>query len=97
MFLRTMRVRVTLSAQLHELANAINLSVQLPCGSTVRDLIMRLGEVNPEIPKVLLRDGELNENYVVIVNGRDIQWLRGLSTVLNDGDEVLIAPRAFIS
>ncbi len=92
-----MRVRVILSANLHELANAINITVQVPDGSTVKDLIIRLGELNPEIPKILLRGNELNENYVVIVNGRDIHWLRGLLTGLNDGDEVLIAPKAFIS
>ncbi len=33
----------------------------------------------------------------MIVNGRDIYWLKGLLTNLSDGDEVLIAPKAFIS
>ncbi|MGC8606176.1 MAG: MoaD/ThiS family protein [Vulcanisaeta sp.] len=92
-----MNLRVVLSAQLHELVNAISLTIQVPNGYTVKDLIMKLGELNPEIPRMLLRRDELNENYIVIVNGRDIHWLRGLSTNLNDGDEVLIAPKAFIS
>lgn len=92
-----MKVRVILSANLHELANAVSIALEMPGKCTVRDLIIRLGELNPEIPRILLRDDELNENYIVIVNGRDIHWLRGLSTVLNDGDEVLIAPKAFIS
>lgn len=93
----TMKVRVILSANLHELANAVSITLQVPSGYTVRDLIMKLGEVNPEIPKILLKGDELNENYIVIVNGRDIHWLRGLLTNLNDGDEILIAPKAFIS
>ena len=92
-----MKVRVILSANLHELANAVNITLEVPSECTVRDLIIKLGEVNPEIPRILLRGDELNENYIVIVNGRDIQWLRGLLTGLNDGDEVLIAPKAFIS
>ncbi|GAB6946443.1 hypothetical protein JCM16161A_05730 [Vulcanisaeta sp. JCM 16161] len=93
----TMKVKVILSANLHELANAVSITLQVPDGCTVKDLIMRLGEVNPEIPKILLKGDELNENYVVIVNGRDIYWLKGLFTNLSDGDEVLIAPKAFIS
>ncbi|WP_054854866.1 MoaD/ThiS family protein [Vulcanisaeta sp. JCM 16161] len=92
-----MKVKVILSANLHELANAVSITLQVPDGCTVKDLIMRLGEVNPEIPKILLKGDELNENYVVIVNGRDIYWLKGLFTNLSDGDEVLIAPKAFIS
>lgn len=92
-----MKVRVILSAQLHELANAISLVIRVPNGYTVRDLIIKLGEVNPEIPEMLLKGNELSENYIVIVNGRDIHWLKGLSTNLNDDDEVLIAPKAFIS
>ncbi|BDR91318.1 MoaD/ThiS family protein [Vulcanisaeta souniana] len=92
-----MKVRVVLSANLHELASSVSLVVQVPNEYTVRDLIIKLGELNPEIPKILLRGGELSESYIVIVNGRDIHWLKGLLTNLNDGDEVLIAPKAFIS
>ncbi len=92
-----MKVRIVLSANLHELVNAVSLVIQVPDGYTVRDLIIKLGELNPEIPKILLRGDEISENYIVIVNGRDIHWLRGLLTNLNDGDEVLIAPKAFIS
>ncbi len=93
----TMKVRVILSANLHELANAVSVTLQVPSECTVKDLIIKLGEVNPEIPKILLKGDELNENYIVIVNGRDIHWLKGLLTNLNDGDEILIAPKAFIS
>jgi molybdopterin synthase sulfur carrier subunit len=69
----------------------------LPDGSLVRDLILYLGKLNDVIPRLLLRNGDLNENYIVLVNGRDIHWLNGLNTVLRDGDEVLIAPKVFIS
>ncbi len=50
-----MKVRVVLSANLHELANAVSITLEVPSGYTVRDLIMKLGEVNPEIPRILLR------------------------------------------
>lgn len=96
MFL-TMLVKVILSADLHELIGAEKLNVSLPENSTVKDLILRLGSLNNAILKLLLRNGELNENYIVIVNGRDIHWLNELNTALHDGDEVLIAPKAFIS
>ncbi|MGC8542443.1 MAG: MoaD/ThiS family protein [Vulcanisaeta sp.] len=92
-----MFVEVTFSAELHELAKAIKLVLSLPDGSTVMDLIMSLSRINPVIPTLLIKNGKLSENYVVIVNGRDIDWLDGLSTKLNDGDKVLIAPKAFIS
>ena len=92
-----MLIKVVLSADLHELVGAEKLSIDLPDGSLVRDLILYLGKLNDAIPRLLLRNGDLNENYIVLVNGRDIHWLNGLNTVLRDCDEVLIAPKAFIS
>nr|KJR72684.1 MAG: molybdenum biosynthesis protein MoaD [Vulcanisaeta sp. AZ3] len=92
-----MLVKVVFSAELHELTNETRLVVDLPEGSTVIDLIKSLHKVNKEIPGLLLRNGNLNDNFIIIVNGRDIQWLNGLNTRLHDGDYVLIAPKVFLA
>ncbi|MFB6470454.1 MAG: MoaD/ThiS family protein [Vulcanisaeta sp. AZ3] len=92
-----MLVKVVFSAELHELTNETRLVVDLPEGSTVIDLIKSLHKVNKEIPGLLLRNGNLNDNFIIIVNGRDIQWLNGLNTRLHDGDDVLIAPKVFLA
>ncbi len=34
----------------------------------------------------------MSENYIFLVNGRDVRFLGGLDMVLRDGDEVSIFP-----
>jgi molybdopterin synthase sulfur carrier subunit len=58
----------------------------------VRVLSDRIGK--PEFRKILI-DPELEDprpNNVVLVNGREINSLKGLETELHDGDEVVMIP-----
>jgi len=73
------------------------LGIDIPGESTIEDFLAymksRWGDrlyphlFNPE-------DGTLNPHVRVMINGQTIQYLRGMDTLLREGDEVLILPPA---
>jgi MoaD family protein len=55
-----------------------------------KDLVRKL----PKLEKVLI-DPELDDprpNALILVNGKEISVLKGLETVLKEGDEILLIP-----
>lgn len=66
------------------------LEVELPYGATVGNLTNKIGEQTNQ------RQGYLGEfriggkDLAVILNGRSIDLLNGIATILKDGDEVVI-------
>ncbi len=68
-----------------------------PNGLSVRDLIDLISHTfNPKFAEAVLDgDGRLRGGeYVVLINGKAIEWLNGLATKLNDNDEVVFLPPA---
>jgi sulfur-carrier protein len=71
------------------------IEVDLPQDSTVEDLLgymkKRWGEklncrlFHPD-------DGKVLDHLRIMVNGQTIHFLKGMNTLLNEGDEVLIMP-----
>jgi sulfur-carrier protein len=69
--------------------------IDLPDGSTVQDLLAHmLGRWGDKLSPHLLEpaSGLLLPHVRVMVNGQTIQFLQGLETPLNEGDEVLFLP-----
>ncbi len=87
-----MKVTVILVQEFYTLTRKHRIVYDLPEGSTIRDLIDRLPEVIRE--KVIDENGDIRHPVEIAVNGRRIEFLNGLDTRLNDGDEVLVSPRA---
>jgi molybdopterin synthase sulfur carrier subunit len=66
--------------------------LQVEAGS-LRDVVSRIAEQNPEVKQRLLDDtGELRRFVNVYVNEEDVRFLQKLDTPLKDGDEVSIVP-----
>jgi len=88
-----MKVKVRAFAALHDLIGG-SVVLELPEGSTVRSLLeelaRRFGRAFREA--VLDEGGGLAKFVKVLVNGRDIDFLSGLDTALEDGDEVFLFP-----
>jgi MoaD family protein len=62
-------------------------------GSSVGAVVDGLIEQYPGLRGQLLTDdGQLNRFVNVYVNGQDVRYLDGLSTALNDRDEVRLLP-----
>jgi molybdopterin synthase sulfur carrier subunit len=63
--------------------------------TTVRKVIQKITEAfSPEFKRVLM-DHELEDprpNALILVNGMEINVLRGLETEVNDGDEIVLVP-----
>ncbi len=83
--------------EFYEFMGRFTLELEVPEGSTIRDLIRIIDErVKPGFAeKVLNEKGEVRWPVEIAVNGRRIDFLEGLDTVLRDGDRILFSPRAF--
>ena len=92
-----MRVQAIFIQEFYKMAGRFQVEVEVPEGSTVRDLIEVLDrEVIKGFKKAVLDDeGErVRWPVEIAVNGRRIDFLQGLHTKLNEGDKVLFSPRA---
>jgi len=62
---------------------------------TVRKVMQKLADSLSDKAKRLLVDPELNDprpNALILVNGKEISVLKGLDTVIEEGDEVTLIP-----
>ena len=94
---RRIRVTAVFIQEFYEAVRKPSVSVELPEGARVRDLIEAIDRnVLPGFKKMVLDDeGKgLRHPVEVAINGRRIDFLEGLDTVLRDGDRVLFSPRA---
>jgi molybdopterin synthase subunit MoaD len=95
LFLRLMKVQVKFLASLYDVTKVLKTEIELPDNATVMDLIKTIDKaVSPNFSSVILDDGKLKDQYVVLINGRSIDFLSGLGTRLSNGDEVTFLPPA---
>ncbi len=95
LFLRLMKVQVKFLASLYDVTKVLKTEIELPDNATVMDLIKTIDKaVSPNFSSVILDDGKLKDQYVVLINGRSIDFLGGLGTRLSNGDEVTFLPPA---
>jgi len=88
-----MRVRVRIFGDLAKILGK-DLAVDLPLGSTVGDLLDKIGEGHVRLAEGMLEGGVQNANMVVLLGGYNVQFLRKLETALNEGDVVSLLPPA---
>ena len=93
MWMKTMRVRVRVFG---DLAKALgkDLTVDLPLGSTVGDLLDKIGEGHVRVAEGVLAGGGRGANMVVLLGGLNVQFLSKFETILNEGDVVSLLPPA---
>ena len=61
--------------------------------NTFKDLVVRLVEAYPQLKgEIVDEDFSLRDDYIYLVNGRNIMFLGNGDTVLKDGDTVAIFP-----
>jgi len=61
---------------------------------TLKRLINKIVEESPELKRTLI-DSELEDprpNALILVNGKEISVLKGLMTMVRDGDEIVLVP-----
>jgi molybdopterin synthase sulfur carrier subunit len=68
--------------------------MELDEGAKLKEALKRIIEEFPKIERALI-DPELGDprpNTLIVINGREISVLKGLETVLKNGDEVVFIP-----
>ncbi|OPY51809.1 MAG: Small archaeal modifier protein 1 [Methanosaeta sp. PtaU1.Bin060] len=89
-----MKVHVRAFANFREILGG-DLSVDLEKGSTVGDLLESLcsSRQRQQLRSAIFDDaGRVREYVIIMKNRKDVSALRGLETVLEEGDEVAILP-----
>jgi molybdopterin synthase sulfur carrier subunit len=86
-------IEVRIFATLRQLVGQKEVEVQLQPGSTVGDILTQLAEQYPDLGERLLDEhGSLQSSINVLVNGRNISFLDGLDTAVQDGDRLALFP-----
>lgn len=89
------RVKVRTIFHLVEVLGGRETELELSEATTVARLLSRLGERSNEAKSALLEEGgEPRPHLRLMVNGRQIEFLAGIDTLLADGDELLVLPPA---
>jgi molybdopterin synthase sulfur carrier subunit len=88
------KVNIRLLGVFRGLSSKSQLSLRLK-KPTVRSVVLKLSESLSVEAKRLLVDPELDDprpNALILVNGKEINVLKGLETELEDDDEVTLIP-----
>jgi len=59
-----------------------------------RAMLREVLEAIPELLELLIRDGELNPDYRILIDGRNVVFLGGLDAEVRDGSRVVVFPPA---
>lgn len=85
-----MPVKITFAAPFHRLTAGVELIDHQE--GVFADILSSLDMSYPGLWGMLMKEGKLRDDFMVLVNDRDISLSQGGDTFLKDGDEVLILP-----
>ena len=87
------RYKIRFMEPITELIGEGELDIQAEEGATLSDVFKEVGRKYGEImkKKILAPDGDFHPYVLAAVNGTDVRRLNGISTRLNNGDEVVLA------
>ncbi len=86
-------MKVKLFATLRLLVGEREVEVSAGPGDSVRKVLTELVDKYPALRQEIFQDdGSLQERVHVFLNGRDVRYLDGLDTVVQEGDELRIFP-----
>lgn len=92
-----MKVKLKLYGDLKAKANKNEIEFNMLEGAKVKDLLFIISkEFNEEFKEALLdSSGKLKPTIIMLVNGRNIDFINKLETQLTDGDVVSLVPAVF--
>jgi molybdopterin synthase sulfur carrier subunit len=86
-------MRVKIFATLRPLVGAKEVEVGVETGDTVRNVLEKLTAEYPALrERVLDDDGNLQSFIHVLVNGRNMKFLDGLNSTIQEGDKLALFP-----
>ena len=89
-----MRVKVELRGPLAWLAKRDELALDIGEGASLLDALRTLCEKMPELHGVIFDPdtGDPRTNFLILLNGRDVDVLGGLGARLGEGDVITLVP-----
>jgi molybdopterin synthase sulfur carrier subunit len=84
-------MKVKLLATLRNITGNSEVELEADNVEEVMDILISIYDT--DMKDELLEDGELKEEVTVLVNGRNILYLDGVNTLLDENDKVTIFPR----
>ena len=80
---------IKLFANLRQIVKSPSVAVS---GSTVGEAVGELCKISPALNEKLFQNGELRPLYIISLNGRHIDLIKGLDTEAQITDEIAIFP-----
>ena len=69
------------------------IDVEVPEGSTVRDVVDTVVKQSGEdLTKLIMDKDRISGNLIVILNRKDVDTLGGIDIIVSEGDEIAILP-----
>jgi molybdopterin converting factor small subunit len=69
------------------------LTVDVPDGSTVRDVIDRVLKIGgPELERIVMEGDRISGNLIIMLNKKDVATLEGENTMVVHDDEIAMLP-----
>jgi len=88
-----MRISVRLEGPLAWLAGRAQITLDIEGKSRVLDALRALCEEEPRLSLIFDPDtGDPRTNFLILLNGKDIDVLGGLDAELGEGDELCLIP-----
>jgi len=89
-----MTVTVKFFGALRTASGKGNFAVQVKEAVSVREIMNKIVEELPRLKRTLIVPQLKNPrpNALILVNGKEISVLKGLETMLKDGDEIVLVP-----
>ena len=88
-----MKVKVEFFNTLREKVNGLKY-VEMEDVYTLRDVLKKLDEMFPNLKGEIWDGKDVNDDYLIMINGRNIEFLGGIEAKLSDGDEISMFPPA---
>lgn len=82
---------VRLYANLRDILNKDQVSID---AGTVKELMIKMEDMGGKKLRDLMRDSnnELRPNIIILVNGKNARFIKGIDTEINEGDVIDIFP-----
>ena len=93
--MESIKVKVHTILDIKKIIGKGEIEITVPEGSSVKEVVVRLVGTTEELRSRLLESDnplKVHPHIRLMINGRDIAFLGGMDTVLEDSDEILILP-----
>lgn len=87
-----MKVRIELYGFLRNLLRSKDVVVEVPSGSTLREVLSLVSSRFPELREVINPGGILKPSFMLFINEIDYELLGGYNYVVKDGDSMQLLP-----